>query len=344
MEPLLGRLHLLDHHLEFTCGRKEKKTLNSSGDSFFVTNFRLNSPEFSCSSPDVCPDNLSDSQTDNSWRIQDWAVVFRSQRAGWDLWPLQVLACADVSWKHTFAFRCEEGTVGLPLEMEAGLTRRHDGHLSCDDALHPQAEQSSSHQAAGEGQVLQTHTERSTFTHSTLGQQKAAEVCTGVPSGPGPDTVFLLTVDSVSETCCPGGRRCPETSTTPSDPFRDDNLRGFTRRLSVIDRSSRSQTEYGHFCWRSNNDICYWQPSGQSQADAAVKSEDNMSEPASATWWLVRRLSICFLNTHVQKSLQMNFITSSSSLNRAVSLVSLRDTSSRPKLRTSVPTAAHHCS
>ena len=41
------------------------------------------------------------------------------------------------------------------------------------------------------------------------------------------------------------------------------------------------------------------------------------------TWWLVLRLSICFLNKQVQKSLQMNFITSSSSLKRGVSLVNL---------------------
>lgn len=161
-----------------------------------------------------------------------------------------------------------------------------------------------------------TQAERSTFTHSTLGQQKAAEVCTGVPSGPGPDTVFLLTVDSVSETCCPGGRRCPERSTTPSDTSVD---------VATIVSANGSQ-------------------SGQSQAHAAVKSEDNTSEPACATWWLVRRLSICFLNTHVQKSLQMNFITSSSSLKRAESLVNLRDTSSHLKLQTSVPTAAHHWS
>jgi len=42
------------------------------------------------------------------------------------------------------------------------------------------------------------------------------------------------------------------------------------------------------------------------------------------TWWFVLRLSICFLKTLVQKSLQMNFMTSSSSLKRGVSLVNLQ--------------------
>lgn len=42
------------------------------------------------------------------------------------------------------------------------------------------------------------------------------------------------------------------------------------------------------------------------------------------TWWFVLRLSICFLKTLVQKSLQMNFMMSSSSLKRAVSLVNLK--------------------
>lgn len=46
----------------------------------------------------------------------------------------------------------------LALQTEAGLTCRHDRHLSSDDAFHSQAEQSSSHQAAGEGQILQTQT------------------------------------------------------------------------------------------------------------------------------------------------------------------------------------------
>lgn len=41
-------------------------------------------------------------------------------------------------------------------------------------------------------------------------------------------------------------------------------------------------------------------------------------------WWFVLRLSICFLNTVVQKSLQMNFMISNSSLNLAVSFVNLK--------------------
>lgn len=41
------------------------------------------------------------------------------------------------------------------------------------------------------------------------------------------------------------------------------------------------------------------------------------------TWWFVLRLSTCLLNTFVQKSLQINFITSSSSLKLGVSLVNL---------------------
>lgn len=332
MEPLLGRLHLLDHHLEFTCRRKEKKTLNSSGDSFFVTNFRLNSPEFSCPSPDVCPDNLSDSQTDNSWKIQDWAVVFRSQRAV-RMFHENTHLHFDVRRKRwDCPWRWKQVLLAGMMDTSA-VTMLLTPRLSRAPLTRPQVKAR---------YCRHTQAECSTFTHSTLRKHKAADVCTGVPSGPDPDTVFLLTVDSVTETCCPGGRRCPETSTTPSDRFRDNNLREFMRRLSVIYRSSRSQTEYGHICWLSNNNICLGEPSEQIQADVAVKSVT--VEPASVTWWLVRRLSICFLNTHVQKSLQMNFITSSSSLNRAVSLVSLRDRSSHLKLQTSVPTAAHHCS
>lgn len=113
----------------------------------------------------------------------------------------------------------------LVMEVEAGLTCRHDGDLSGDDALHSQAEQSSSHQAAGEGQILQTDRLSASPSH-TLNTQKPerpANICTVVPSGPDPDTVSLLTVGSVVETCCPGGRRCPETSTTPSELFRDDD-------------------------------------------------------------------------------------------------------------------------
>lgn len=41
------------------------------------------------------------------------------------------------------------------------------------------------------------------------------------------------------------------------------------------------------------------------------------------TWWFVLRLSTCLLNTFVQKSLQMNFIISNSSLKLGESRVSL---------------------
>lgn len=46
-------------------------------------------------------------------------------------------------------------------------------------------------------------------------------------------------------------------------------------------------------------------------------------------WWFVLRLSICFLNTVVQKSLQMNFMISNSSLNLAVSFVNLKRSTAR---------------
>lgn len=58
--------------------------------------------------------------------------------------------------------------------------------------------------------------------------------------------------------------------------------------------------------------------------DILVKKRKLLSCNTYTPWWFVRRLSICFLYTADQKSVQMNFIVSSSSLNLGISLVNLQ--------------------
>lgn len=68
------------------------------------------------------------------------------------------------------------------MKTEAGLTCGHDGHLSSYDTFHAQAEQSSSHQTAGEGQILQTQTGSLVHLHTRTAQRNQKHLLTSVPS------------------------------------------------------------------------------------------------------------------------------------------------------------------
>lgn len=93
----------------------------------------------------------------------------------------------------------------------------------------------------------------SSHTQDTKKAAGSPDICGVVPSGLDPDTVSLPTVDSVTETRCPGGRRCPETLTTHSQTFdklfffflgRQLDKIYFKKKVAIVYLLHRSQTQY----------------------------------------------------------------------------------------------------